>query len=68
MNKNFKNTTKKISDRKGKDAIYNISSKVTKKELDWICNTNIDFGISKMIDFTKKNYNEIKNLSMEYHK
>lgn len=68
MNKNFKNTTKTISDRKGKDAIYNISSKVTKKELNWICKTNIDLGISKMIDFTKKNYNEIKNLPMEYNK
>ena len=68
MGKNFKKITKQTLDRKGKDAIYNISSKVTKKELNWVCKTNIDSGISKMIDFTKKNYNEIKNLSMEYNR
>ena len=66
MGKNFKKITKKTLDRRGKDSIYNISSDLTKKDLNWVCKTDIDTGISKMIDFTIKYYKETKKLSMEY--
>tara|TARA_Y100000590_G_scaffold457581_1_gene610535 strand:+ start:31376 stop:32368 length:993 start_codon:yes stop_codon:yes gene_type:complete len=66
MGKNFNIITKKSSDRKGKDLIYNISSAATKKELDWNCNTTIDNGIKKVIEFSLINFKKIKNLPIEY--
>tara|TARA_Y100001970_G_scaffold294347_1_gene451154 strand:- start:11163 stop:12152 length:990 start_codon:yes stop_codon:yes gene_type:complete len=66
MGKNFKKVIKKVPDRKGKDLIYNINSRLTEKELNWFCKTNIDVGISKLINYTFDNLNNIKNLPMEY--
>ena len=66
MDKNFTTITKKTSDRKGKDLVYNISSAATKEELNWNCNTNIDNGIKEVLQFTIINFKKIKNLPLEY--
>lgn len=66
MNKDFYLISKKVSERKSKDFIYDLKSKNTENELDWKCKTDIDQGIKKIISFTLKNSQLIKNLPVEY--
>ena len=64
MNVSYKKTVFLEKDRTGKDNIYKLACKKTKKELNWKCRVNLDTGIKKMLDYINNNYKNIKNEKM----
>jgi len=66
MQVNFDDIVEIKKDRLGKDKIYKLYSKNTRKELNWTTQYSIDFGIKKVIEYVNNNYKYIKNESMEF--
>tara|TARA_B100000989_G_C19528998_1_gene468568 strand:+ start:806 stop:1795 length:990 start_codon:yes stop_codon:yes gene_type:complete len=63
---NYKNHIAVGSERIGKDHSYMLKSQKLRKSFNWKEKITIDEGISKTIDWIKKNFNYMKNQNLYY--
>ena len=53
-------------ERLGKDYAYKLSSEKLRHELDWEDLISLDQGIDQTIDWVKKNYSSLSEISWDY--
>ena len=66
MKVNFKDCVIFENDRIGKDSVYKLDSKKTKKELKWKAKVTIKEGISKTIKYINKNFEKLKKEKINF--
>jgi len=66
MNVDFNATINFGSDRIGKDDMYKLDCRKTKKELNWKCKTSLEKGIVQTIRHIEKNYKFLKNYNINF--
>ena len=66
MNYNFKSLVKFSNERKGKDKTYILSSKKIQTQLKWKQKITLDKGLTRCIEWLKKNVNSFNNKDLEY--
>ena len=66
MKVNFKDFVIFENDRMGKDSVYKLDSKKTRKELKWETKVSIREGISKTIKYINKNFQKLKKEKINF--
>ena len=66
MNVSVKDFTLFEKDRPGKDSIYKLDSKKTRKELNWKANISLKNGIHQVIKYINRNFHNLKNSKLEF--
>lgn len=52
--------------RLGRDAIYNLDTSKIRTELSWSDATSLEEGIAETVNWMRQNWNEIRNLPLQY--
>jgi dTDP-glucose 4,6-dehydratase len=66
MSVNFNKSVFFVSERIGKDPIYELNSKKIRKQLNWKPKINLDKGIIKTINWVDNNFKKLKNVKLNY--
>lgn len=66
MGKNFNSCTKAVSERTGQDKAYVIDSSKARKELNWDSKILLNEGLKGVVTWVENNWNEIKDLPLDY--
>jgi len=66
MNQDFESATESVGERLGQDAAYVIDSTRARQELGWKPAISIEEGLLDVISWVERNWNQIKNESLEY--
>ena len=53
-------------DRPGKDSIYKLDSKKTRKELNWKANVSLKNGIYQVIKYINMNFHSLKKSKLKF--
>jgi dTDP-glucose 4,6-dehydratase len=66
LNKDPKKLIKKTKDRAGKDMLYSLSSEKIKKELKFIPEVKLDFGLNETISWIMSNFKILRKINPVY--
>ena len=66
MGRDFEEATTVVRERPGQDAAYVIDSSRARTELGWWPATDLDRGLSEVVEWVEDNWTEISRLPLEY--
>jgi len=66
MGKSFEEVTTVVDERPGQDAAYVIDSGLTRSELGWEPEIEMDAGLGEVVDWVEEYWSEIQELPLEY--
>ena len=67
LNVSFNSSVELAPDRLGKDQAYLLDSEKIRKLTGWSPKVALDAGLGEVIAWIRKNYESLKNMSLDYH-